>query len=170
MLIYVQEVLNKSEAWWGYINSAYFAGLILGGFICMKAEETIKRSLQLTIFGGSLIVGFFTFLFGSTTIGWLALTLSLLVGIGSELKMIGQITIIQHRTNKMVLPKVLSARDAILTGVFGISTLVYRVLADHFGIYALFALSSVLFIIGGVFSFFMREHLKFEKAEEDTEN
>lgn len=165
LLVYVQEVLNKGESWWGYINSAYFAGLLLGGIICMRLEKYIKKYIRFTIFGGSIIVGILTFLFGSTTLGWSALLISILVGIGSEIKMIGQITIIQNHTEKQLLPKVFSARDVILTGMFGISSLVYGVLAEYYGISILFVLSSGILICTGIFSFIMRNSLRFHEPE-----
>ncbi|MEK3808063.1 MFS transporter [Bacillus sp. FSL H8-0547] len=161
LLVYVEEVLSKGEAWWGYLNSAYFAGLILGGLLCIRFESILKKSIRYAIIAGSTAGGILTLLFGFTTAGTAALLISFLVGIGSEIKLIGQITLIQNHSEKKLLPKVFAARDAILTGVFGISSLLYGMIAEAYGITILFVLSSVILIGTGVYSFTLRKYVRF---------
>lgn len=54
-----------------------------------------------------------------------------------------------------------AARDAILTGVFGISSLLYGMIAEAYGITILFVLSSVILIGTGVYSFTLRKYVRF---------
>ncbi|KEZ51600.1 MFS transporter [Metabacillus indicus] len=168
LLVYVGEVLNKGEAWWGYLNSAYFAGLILGGLLCIRFETILKKTIRYAIIAGSAAGGILTFLFGFTTTGAAALLISFLVGIGSEIKLIGQITLIQNHTEKKLLPKVFAARDAILTGVFGISSLLYGMIAEAYGITILFVLSSLILIGTGIYSFTVRKYVRFIEPDKSV--
>lgn len=34
--VFVKEILNKNEVWWGYINSSFFVGMVFGGFVLLK--------------------------------------------------------------------------------------------------------------------------------------
>lgn len=158
--IYVEEVLNKSEAWWGYINSAYFFGVIVGGFICFKGEKLVKEHAYRSILISSILIGILTVSFGYTSIGWLALLTSSLVGVSSQIKFITQLTIIQTVTSKDMLAKVFSVRDVILTGTFGLSSLIFGLIADIFHIHIVFMISAFLIFISSLITFTMRKYLK----------
>jgi len=160
MYIYVEEILNKSEAWWGYINSAYFFGVIVGGFICFKGEKLVKEHAYRNILVSSILIGILTVSFGYTSIGWLALLISSLVGVSSQIKFITQLTIIQTVTSKDILAKVFSVRDTILTGTFGVSALIFGLIADIFHIHIVFIISAFLIFTSSLITFTMRKHLK----------
>ncbi|OEH93763.1 MFS transporter [Bacillus solimangrovi] len=160
LYIYIEEVLHKSEIWWGYINSTFFAGLIVGGFISFRIESHLKKRLATGIFVGTIMIGLITLCFGFTTNAWLALVLSILVGIATAIKDISQQTVFQLTTSEEKLPKVFSARDAIMTGVFGSSTLLFGYLAEVFGVQVVFVVASVLLLLSAIWSYVRRETLK----------
>lgn len=160
LYIYVEEVLHKSEAWWGYINSTFFAGLIIGGLVSLKAEPTIKQRLDVTIIGGSFLVAIFTLWFGLTQIPWITLILSTLVGISSQIKSIGQITVVQLTSSERLLPKVFSARDAILSASFGFSSLIFGYMVDVFGVQTVFIIAALLLLLSSIWGYIRRVHLK----------
>lgn len=160
LYLYVQDVLHVSEAWWGYLNSAFFAGLLLGGAMTLRAEAALRPRLHLAIYGGAFLVGLFTLWFGLTTVPWLALVLCVLVGVGEQFKMIGQQTVLQLSAPPELLPKVFSARDATMTGVFGLASLGMGWLADQHGVQTVFVLAAALLLSSGMWAFVRRNHVR----------
>lgn len=160
LYIYVEDVLHKSEAWWGYINSSFFGGLILGGLVSLKGESIMMQRLHIGVFGGTLLVGVFTLLFGLSTIPLVSLIISVMVGVATQIKMISQQTVIQLNTSDNLLPKVFSSRDAILTGAFGLSSLIFGYLAETFGVQAVFVVAATLLTISGIWAYTRKEYLK----------
>lgn len=118
LYLYVEEVIRQSEVWWGLINAAFFAGLLAGGLLGLKGESAIRRRLSLCIGGGTFLLAVFTLCFGYSPIPWLSLILSTGVGVATQIKGIGQQTVIQWQTSDPLLPKVFAAREWILTATF----------------------------------------------------
>ncbi|WP_273129171.1 MFS transporter [Bacillus weihaiensis] len=141
LYVYVDETLHKSEAWWGYINSSFFAGLLIGGLICLKNKQLLSLFPQRILFLSSITIAIFTILFGFTSNEWIALGCSVAVGVFSQFHLILITTIFQIETDEELIPNVFSARDAVMTGLFGVGTLFYGVLADWLPIVYAFVLS-----------------------------
>ncbi|CAM4271021.1 MFS transporter [Bacillus manliponensis] len=156
LYVYVEEILYEGEAWWGYINSTFFAGLVLGGIFVMKNEGKLKSKLHLSIIGGSIFVGIFTFWFAFPYNSLLALFLSVLLGFATEVKEISQTTIIQTATSNKYLAKVFSARDMIITSMFGISSVLLGAIAEEFGIRTVFVIAAIVSIFCGVLVYVRR--------------
>ncbi|MBD8005053.1 MFS transporter [Bacillus norwichensis] len=149
LYVYVEEILAKSEAWWGYINSAFFAGLLLSGIGLYRIEQSVKNKLHGAIIFVTIFSGIFTLCFGLSSIPWLSLVFSLLTGAVAQIKLLGQQTVVQLKASTNLLPKVISARESISTGVFGISSLMMGLVAEHFGVQSVFAIAALLQISVG---------------------
>lgn len=160
LFIYVEDILHKNEVWWGYINATFFAGLLAGGFLGFKGEARLKSNIHFGIYGGGFLVAALTLWFGLSTTPWMSLLISFLVGVSTEIKVIGQQTVIQLSTPRRLLAKVFSARDAILTGTFGITSVTFGYLADVFGVKIVFVIASCVLFLSGVWVFVRREYLK----------
>ena len=74
----------------------------------------------------------------------IALLLSLVVGLFGQIKNISQQTIIQTSVTKGKLATLYTTSGAIVTGIFGISSLLMGILADLLGIRAVFIISGLL--------------------------
>ncbi|MGC4379410.1 MFS transporter [Fictibacillus sp. Mic-4] len=164
LYLYVEDILHQSEAWWGYINSTFFAGLILGGLLSFKRESFMKENSQFGICAGTLFVGIFTLSFGLSPFPLLSLFLSVLVGLATQIKAISQQTVIQLTSPDHLLPKVLSARDAIFTGAFGISSLIFGYLAETYGVRTVFIIAALLLTMSAIWGYFRKKYLKLEPA------
>lgn len=150
LYIYVEEILQKPEAWWGYINSTFFAGLLVGGFITLKCQRLFATHVHKIMLISSILISLLTILFGFTSIGSVALILSAAVGMFSQFKLILSTTIYQTVATEHVLAKVFSARDAILTGSFAVGTLLFGIMADFFHVTLLFIISAAFIFVSSI--------------------
>lgn len=147
LYVFVSDALHVDEKWWGYINGAFFLGLIIGSIYCVKYSSFIEEKLGSSIFVGSLASSIITLLFGINSIPIFALVLSLFVGLFGQVKNIPQQTVIQTSVSKEQLSTVYTSLGAVGTGIFGVASLLMGVLADLFGIRLVFVISGLLLVI-----------------------
>lgn len=151
LYIYVEEVLHVSTAWWGYINGAFFGGLIVGGLFCLKFDHLITRYTGAFMVAGLAGTSVITFWFGLTSVPLLALGLSAVIGIFTQMKDIAQTTVIQTHSPKHLLAKVYSAQDTLMTGLFGVSSLIVGYMTDLWNVRVSFiAAAGLLLIASGI--------------------
>lgn len=147
LLVFVNDALHVGEKWWGFINGAFFLGLILGSVYCIRYSSFIEKKLGTFIFVGSSLSCLITILFSITNIPMIALLLSLCVGLFGQIKNIPQQSVIQTSVSKEQLSTVYTSLGAIGTGIFGIGSLVMGVIADLLGIRIVFIISGILLAI-----------------------
>src|SRR5690606_5156391 len=99
-------------------------------------------------------------------IPWLSLILSTGVGVATQIKGIGQQTVIQWQTSDPLLPKVFAAREWILTGTFGLASLGCGFLAEHFGVQRVFTLSAALLTLSAGWAWLQRKHLTIDEPRD----
>lgn len=152
LYIFVIEVLGQTEAWWGYINTAFFLGMIIGGIICTRfiivVENNLKRLLILLSFGISLV----TLLFGVTTIPWISILLVILNGIIQQLKGIVSETMLQKSATTDELPKIYAVQSALISLLFGISSISFGAIAELWNVRITFVLAATLLGLGALFA------------------
>ncbi|MDN7243546.1 MFS transporter [Planococcus sp. N028] len=153
LYVFVSDALLADEKWWGFVNGSFFLGLIGGSIFCLRFSALIEKNLSFFIFTGAVSSSLMTIFFGLTSIPALALVLSFLVGIFSQIKNIPQQTVVQTSVPKDRLPTVFTTLGAIGTGTFGIASLVMGILADAFGIRSVFVLSGILLAVVGLIAF-----------------
>ena len=142
LLVYITEVIQVGEQWWGYINAMFFMGLIFGSVYCLKFDLFIEKRMGNFILSGSLLSSIATLLFSFNHVAWLALILSFCVGFFGQVKSIPQQTIIQTSVSQEKLPTVYTSLGAITTVVFGVSSLMVGVVADLVGVRVVFGISA----------------------------
>jgi MFS transporter, DHA3 family, macrolide efflux protein len=145
--VFVSDALAVEEKWWGFINGAFFVGMIVGSIFCIKYASIIEEKLGSFIFLGSVTSALVTLLFGLTSIPVVALLLSLGTGIFGQLKNIPQQTVIQTSVPKEQLATVYTSLGAIGTGVFGVGSIVMGLLADWLGVRMVFILSGLMLVL-----------------------
>ncbi|WP_317851445.1 MFS transporter [Neobacillus bataviensis] len=147
LIVYVKQALNTQEQWWGFINSAFFIGLVLGSLLCVKFPRFLERNQYRFIMVGIVLNCFFTILFSLTSIPLIALLLSALIGVFGQLKNIPQQTIIQTSIPKEQLATVYTSFGTISTGTFGVGSLIMGFISDSLGVRSVFALSGALLAV-----------------------
>lgn len=144
LLVFVTDALHAGEKWWGFINGAFFAGLIAGSLYCVKYASQVEKRLGTHILLGTVMSCVVTFLFGFSKLPVLALLFSFAVGLFGQMKSIPQETVIQTSVPKEKLSTVYTSLGALSTGIFGISSLGMGFLADWLGIRFVFMVSGLL--------------------------
>lgn len=144
LYVFVSEGLQVEEKWWGFINGAFFAGLILGSIYCIKYSTFVEKKLSTFILVGSLAGFIVSILFSLVSIPIVALILSFCVGVFGQIKNIPQQTVIQSSVSKEELSTVYTSLGAIGTGTFGIGSLMMGILADLVGVRIVFVISGLL--------------------------
>jgi len=153
LLVFVEEALQVSSQWWGYINGIFFIGMIIGSTLCLKCANFVERKKAVLISVGSLLSAIFTLFFALNYLPLLALLCSLLIGLCGQLKNIPQQTIIQTSVPKEKLPTVYTSLNVITTGVFGISSLAMGILSEWYGVRIVFFLSAIMLLLVSFLAF-----------------
>ncbi|WLR58696.1 MFS transporter [Guptibacillus hwajinpoensis] len=146
LYIFVEEVLMKSEAWWGYLNASFFIGLIAGGMAVSKYTNWFERYMKETLLATCFAISILTFVFGLISVPVIALLLTVLSGMVEQIKSIAMVTFIQKKCSKDSLPEVFSAQSALISITFGLGSLLYGFLAETISVPFVFVLSGVLLL------------------------
>lgn len=160
MYIFVADVLHVSEAWWGYINTAFFIGLFIGAMVCTKYETHFNQHVTTWIIRSSLCAAVATLLFGWNEWPLLALVLSIIFGLFEEMK--GQLmtTWIQLHTTEHVLAQVYSAQSVLNYIAFGSATLLVGYLAECIAIQSIFIGAGLLLLISTIYLYSMKRRFQ----------
>ncbi|GIO99482.1 permease [Paenibacillus lautus] len=157
--VYVADVLHREEAWWGYINASFFLGLMLGGLFGMKNAGLIDRNIRKFVICSSFGISIMTFGFGLTSVPWLALVFSAGFGVFEQLKAVSLQTTLQRGVSVHLLPKVYAAQSALVSLVFGLSTLLFGFITDEFGVRATYIIAATVLFISGCYALRIRTRL-----------
>lgn len=160
MLVYVKTVLHQSEAWWGYVNAAYFVGAIGGGLLMTLYGDRMITRRFLALMISMIGYGVLTALFGVNANGWLALVMTLLMGPFTEVRAVLSTTMIQLSVSADKLPKVLAANATLSFMWFGISVLGLGLVTDYLGITAMYVLCGGISIVAAIVGWVNRKYLQ----------
>ncbi len=162
-MAYVTTVLHKGEEWWGYINTSYYVGTLIGGLLAWKISTYIQKNLIRSMAIGSLIFSILTFLYGITSSGFIALFLCVLMGPCYQIRDISQTTVLQSSVAPSLLSKMYIAHGALLSTASGLSMLSVGIITDMFGVRTIYMIASFLILCSACLSFSL---LKYHKTEQ----
>ena len=113
ILVFVTEVLKQTESYWGYSNTAYSLGIILGGIIVYKLSEKFLAHKWKSILFPLLAIATITasILFFSNTQTFLIF--SSLIGFFSQLKEVPESVFLQETVDENQLVHVYSVFEVI---------------------------------------------------------
>ncbi|WP_416420143.1 MFS transporter [Priestia aryabhattai] len=159
LFIYVEQALQKTEVWWGFINAAFFGGMFIGGLLVYRYSTALERKLGQTIMWSSFCLTTLTFLFGITSLPLVALGISLLYGLPQMARDVAEVTIIQKNARQELLAKVYSARGTLIYAAFGTSSLLLGFITERYGVRITFLLATILFLISFLIALVNRTEL-----------
>lgn len=157
--VFVADVLQADESWWGYLNTAFFIGLLLGGLICSKFSIYIEQNLRKIMIITSFSVSVVTFLFGFNSVAGLALLLAIFHGLIEQVKGITMNTYLQKEAVGEDLPKLYAAQSALISLLFGLSSLLFGMITEFWGVRLAFTIAGSLLATGAVYISFIKERL-----------
>jgi len=152
-LVYVKEVLNQGEAWWGFINASYYAGAILGGLLTVLFSSFIQKHLIACMAVGSTVFSVLTLWYGLNSIPIVALLLCIGMGPAYQLRDVAQQTAFQTSIEPSMLPKVYASRGILLSTITSISIAVIGLIADTLGIRMVYIIGAACIAVSAGLSF-----------------
>ncbi|MGM0846319.1 MAG: MFS transporter [Bacillota bacterium] len=159
LYIYVDVQLGRGEEWWGYINGAFFIGLIAAGVLLLKTHRlfsvNVYRWLPLALIFASLA----TMFFGLTSIAFLSLLFSVIFGFFDGMKVILLQTAVQQSISPEKLGKVFAAQGALTTLIFGMFSLGAGYFTEKYGVQPVFIVSAILLLLAVIPARFLQVKL-----------
>ena len=147
ILVFVTQILHQDEHYWGYINTTYSLGIILGGALIYRyAEKVSDKKCKSIIFA-------LLFAAGMTLIGlvsanvWIFLICSVGIGFFSQLKEIPETVLLQSAVAENQLVHLYAALEVISTLSFSLFTLVMSSLAQYFGVRVVFMIAILALVV-----------------------
>lgn len=150
VLVFVREVMQAPDAWWGYINATYFVGALLGSALVMRFSERFDKNKRTAIVMGAILGGLITVAVALLGDRFLILGLSVLIGLFSQIKNIPQVSLIQQKVAADRLVAIYAASGILNSGVFALFTLLMGRVADVFDVRWVFVLSGSLLLLVGL--------------------
>ncbi|EMA6343105.1 MFS transporter [Bacillus cytotoxicus] len=164
-MAYVTTVLHKGEEWWGYINTSYYIGTLLGGLLAWRISSYIQLHLIRSMAIGSLIFSVLTFLYGITSHGFIALALCLLMGPAYQIRDISQMTVLQSSVPSALLSKIYTAHGTLISSASGLSILSVGIITDMFGVRTIYILAAFLILCSACLSFILLKYIKIREKD-----
>ncbi|WP_369899962.1 MFS transporter [Bacillus manliponensis] len=152
-MAFVTTVLQKGAEWWGYINTSYYIGTILGGLLAWRFSTYIQNNLIRSMAFGSLLFSILTFLYGINSSGFIALLLCIFMGPAYQFRDIAQTTVLQTSVAPSLLSNVYAAHHTLVSAMSGISMLCVGMIADLFGARTVYIVASFLILLSATLSF-----------------
>lgn len=160
ILVFVTEVLQQTESYWGYSNSAFSLGIILGGMIVFNYSEKFLAHKWKSIFFPLIAIATITasILFFSNTQTFLIF--SSLIGFFSQLKEVPESVFLQKTVDKNQLVHVYSVFEVISYLSFSVFVFLMSSITESFGITTSFWLSTICILLEAGLIYHNRDYLK----------
>ena len=160
ILVFVTELLNETESYWGYSNTAYSIGIIISGLIAFRLSEKF-----LALEWESILFSLITMAIVTLTILYfpnaqMFLVFSALVGMLSQLKEVPESVFLQETVEENHLVNVYSVLEVISTLAFSVFVLLMSYITESFGISISFWLSAICLMIEAILIYIRRDYFK----------
>lgn len=160
ILVFVTEVLKQTESYWGYSNTAYSLGIILGGIIVYKLSEKFLahkwKSILFPLLAMATITASILFFSNTQTF----LIFSSLIGFFSQLKEVPESVFLQETVDENQLVHVYSVFEVISTLAFSVFVFLMSSITKKFGITTSFWLSTICILLEAGLIYHNRNYLK----------
>lgn len=160
ILVFVTELLNETESYWGYSNTAYSIGIIISGLIAFRLSEKFLalkwESILFSLIAMAIVT--LTILFFPNT--QMFLVFSALLGMLSQLKEVPESVFLQETVEENHLVNVYSVLEVISTLAFSVFVLLMSYIAENFGISISFWLSAICLMIEAILIYIRRDYFK----------
>ena len=160
ILVFVTELLNETESYWGYSNTAYSIGIIISGLIAFRLSEKFLaakwESILFPLVGMAIVT--LTILYFPNA--QMFLLFSALVGMLSQLKEVPESVFLQETVEENNLVNVYSVLEVISTLAFSVFVLLMSYITESFGISISFWISAICLVIEAILIYIRRDYFK----------
>ena len=160
ILVFVTELLNETESYWGYSNTAYSIGIIISGFIAFKLSENFLAAKWESILFSLVAMAIVTLTILFFPNAQMFLVFSALVGMLSQLKEVPESVFLQETVEENNLVNVYSVLEVISTLSFSVFVLLMSYITENFGISISFWLSAICLMIEAILIYIRRDYFK----------
>ena len=160
MLVFVTELLNKTESYWGYSNTAYSIGIIISGLIAFRLSEKFLAAKWESILFPLVAMAIVTLTILYFSNAQMFLLFSALVGMLSQLKEVPESVFLQETVEENNLVNVYSVLEVISTLAFSVFVLLMSYITESFGISISFWLSAICLMIEAILIYIRRDYFR----------
>ena len=160
ILVFVTELLNETESYWGYSNTAYSIGIIISGLIAFRLSEKFLALKWESIFFPLVAMAIVTLTILYFPNAQMFLVFSALVGMLSQLKEVPESVFLQETVEENNLVNVYSVLEVISTLAFSVFVLLMSYITESFGISISFWLSAICLMIEAILIYIRRDYFK----------
>ena len=160
ILVFVTELLNKTESYWGYSNTAYSIGIIISGLIAFRLSEKFLAAKWQSILFSLVAMAIVTLTILLFPNAQMFLVFSALVGMLSQLKEVPESVFLQETVEENHLVNVYSVLEVISTLSFSVFVLLMSYITENFGISISFWISAICLMIEAILIYIRRDYFK----------
>lgn len=160
IFVFVTELLNKTESYWGYSNTAYSIGIIISGLIAFRLSEKFLAAKWESILFPLVAMAIVTLTILFFPNAQMFLLFSALVGMLSQLKEVPESVFLQETVEENHLVNVYSVLEVISTLAFSVFVLLMSYITESFGISISFWLSAICLMIEAILIYIRRDYFK----------
>ena len=160
ILVFVTELLNETESYWGYSNTAYSIGIIISGLIAFRLSEKFLAAKWESILFPLVAMAIVTLTILYFPNAQMFLLFSALVGMLSQLKEVPESVFLQETVEENHLVNVYSVLEVISTLAFSVFVLLMSYITESFGISISFWLSAICLMIEAILIYIRRDYFK----------
>lgn len=160
ILVFVTELLNETESYWGYSNTAYSIGIIISGLIAFRLSEKFLALKWESILFSLVAMAIVTLTILFFPNAQMFLLFSALVGMLSQLKEVPESVFLQETVEENNLVNVYSVLEVISTLAFSVFVLLMSYITENFGISISFWLSAICLMIEAILIYIRRDYFK----------
>ena len=147
ILVFVTQILHQDEHYWGYINTTYSLGIILGGALIYRYAEKVSDKKFKSIILALLFAASMTLIGLVSANVWIFLICSVGIGFFSQLKEIPETVLLQSAVAENQLVHLYAALEVISTLSFSLFTLVMSSLAQYFSVRVVFMIAILALVV-----------------------
>ena len=160
ILVFVTELLNETESYWGYSNTAYSIGIIISGLIAFRLSEKFLALKWESILFSLVAMAIVTLTILFFPNAQMFLVFSALVGMLSQLKEVPESVFLQETVEENNLVNVYSVLEVISTLAFSVFVLLMSYITENFGISISFWISAICLMIEAILIYIRRDYFK----------
>ena len=160
ILVFVTELLNETESYWGYSNTAYSIGIIISGLIAFRLSEKFLALKWESILFSLVAMAIVTLTILFFPNAQMFLVFSALVGMLSQLKEVPESVFLQETVEENNLVNVYSVLEVISTLAFSVFVLLMSYITESFGISISFWISAICLVIEAILIYIRRDYFR----------